>query len=92
MFLKDVFEGVDFERSEQMATKVCRQWPSSLQTGTLLRLADSDMEVKLKASIFRFTLSRFLFAKVISFSWYVMNRVNFQTSSFLSLSKPCVRK
>ena len=64
-----------------MTTKVFRRWLSSLQTGTLLRLADSDMEVKLKASIIRFTLSWFLFAKVISFSWYVMNRVSFHTSS-----------
>ena len=30
---------------------------NSLQTGTLLRLADSDMEVKIKASITRFTPS-----------------------------------
>ena len=30
---------------------------NSLQTGTLLRLADSDIEVKIKASITRFTLS-----------------------------------
>ena len=28
-----------------------------LQTGTLLRLADSDMEVKIKAGITKFTLS-----------------------------------
>ena len=64
----------------------------SLKTRTLLCLADSDMEVKIKASITMFTLSWFLFAKVISFSWYVINRVNFKHLPFLSLSKRYVRK
>ena len=62
---------------------------NSLQTGTLLRLADSDMEVKIKASITKFTLSWFLFAKIISFSWYVINRVNFKHLPFELVQAIC---